>query len=39
MEVMDKIAKDQEDTGRRHNSKILYWLFNKLRESRQSELS
>ena len=35
---MDKIAEDLEDAARRHNSKILYWLVNKLRGSRQSGL-
>ena len=39
MEAMDKIAGDMEDEARRHNSKILYWHFNKLRGSSQSGLA
>ena len=38
MEAMDKIAEDMEDEARQHNSKILYWHFNKLRGSSQSGL-
>ena len=32
------IAEDLEDAAGRHNSKILYWRANKLRENSQSRL-
>ena len=38
VEAMDEIAEDLEDAARRHNSKILYWRVNKLKESSQSGL-
>jgi len=38
VENIDKIADVQEDPARRHNSKMLYWLVNKLRGSNQSGL-
>ena len=38
VEALHKIAKDLEDAARQHNSKILYWRVNKLRESSQSGL-
>ena len=38
VEATDKIAENLEDAARWHNSKILYWHVNKLRESSQSEL-
>jgi len=38
MEAIDKFAEDLEDSARRHNSKILYCHFNKLRGSSQSGL-
>ena len=38
VEAMDKITEELENAARRHNSKILYWLVNKLRGSDQSGL-
>ena len=38
MDVMDKAVEDLENSGRRHNSKILYWYFNKLKGSSRSGL-
>ena len=38
VEAMDEIAEDLEDAARRHNSKILYWHVNKLKDSIQSIL-
>ena len=35
MEVMDKIAKDLEDSATRHNTKILYCHFQKLKRGSQ----
>ena len=38
VEAMDETAKYLEDTARRHNSKILFWDFNKLRGTSQFRL-
>ena len=32
VEATDKIAKNLEDAARWHNSKVLHWYINKLRE-------